>query len=146
MPDTTNDYKATGYGQNLQWLPPFQLIDNSGTVQFAVASDGTLTTGASLINTSSPYTFSSTLGVTGNFSVNTNKFTVTATSGNTVVAGTLAVTGAVTITAAKPIIGATASPTSSGAGTTGMLTWDSSYLYICTASNTWARVAVTGSY
>lgn len=37
--------------------------------------------------------FGSTLGVTGDFAVNTNKFTVTAASGNTLVAGTLDVTG-----------------------------------------------------
>jgi len=44
--------------------------------------------------------FSSTLGVTGDFSVNTNKFNVTAASGNTTVAGTLGVTGATTLTGA----------------------------------------------
>lgn len=38
-------------------------------------------------------TFTSTLGVTGDFAVNTNKFTVTAASGNTLVAGTLSATG-----------------------------------------------------
>jgi len=37
--------------------------------------------------------FASTLGVTGDFAVNTNKFVVTAASGNTLVAGTLDVTG-----------------------------------------------------
>lgn len=37
---------------------------------------------------------SSTLNVGGNFSVNTNKFTVNATTGNTTIAGTLGVTGA----------------------------------------------------
>jgi hypothetical protein len=37
-------------------------------------------------------------GVTGNFAVNTNKFTVAAASGNTLVAGTLAVTGTTTST------------------------------------------------
>ena len=37
--------------------------------------------------------FGDTLGVTGNFAVNTDKFTVTATNGNTLVAGTLDVTG-----------------------------------------------------
>ncbi len=42
-----------------------------------------------------------TLGVTGDFSVNTNKFTVTAASGNTLVAGTLDVTGIMTTTAAS---------------------------------------------
>ncbi len=38
--------------------------------------------------------FGSTLGVTGDFAVNTDKFTVEASSGNTVVAGTLGVSGA----------------------------------------------------
>mgnify|MGYP003343635391 FL=1 len=38
-------------------------------------------------------TFSSTLGCVSDFAVNTNKFTVTASSGNTAVAGTLGVTG-----------------------------------------------------
>jgi len=42
-------------------------------------------------------TASSTLGVTGNFSINTNKFSVTASSGNTSVAGTLGVTGVSTL-------------------------------------------------
>lgn len=37
--------------------------------------------------------FAGTLGVTGDFAVNTNKFNVTAVSGNTAVAGTLDVTG-----------------------------------------------------
>lgn len=39
-------------------------------------------------------TYGSTLGVTGDFAVNTNKFTVAASTGNTLVAGTLTVTGA----------------------------------------------------
>lgn len=55
----------------------------SGTITLAAISG---TTGA----------FSSTLSATGNFAVNTNKFTVTASSGNTAVAGTLSVTGALT--------------------------------------------------
>lgn len=41
-------------------------------------------------------TLSSTLALTGNFAINTNKFTVAASSGNTVVAGTLNVTGQIT--------------------------------------------------
>jgi len=42
--------------------------------------------------------FVSTLGVTGNLSVNTDKFTVSGATGNTVVAGTLSVTGNVSLT------------------------------------------------
>ncbi len=47
-----------------------------------------------------------TLAATGNFAVATNKFTVAAASGNTVVAGTLAVTGATTQTGALTVAGA----------------------------------------
>jgi hypothetical protein len=49
--------------------------------------------------------FSTTLGVTGNFAVNTNKFNVTAASGNTTVAGTLGVTGASTLAALSATTG-----------------------------------------
>jgi hypothetical protein len=41
-------------------------------------------------------TMASTLGVTGNVAVNTNKFTIAASDGDTAIAGTLDVTGAVT--------------------------------------------------
>lgn len=46
------------------------------------------TTGAGL--------FLGTLGSTGNFAINTNKFNVTASNGNTTVAGTMGITGATT--------------------------------------------------
>lgn len=45
----------------------------------------------------SPRVFLDTLGVTGDFAVNTDKFTVDATTGNAVVAGTLDVAGAAEI-------------------------------------------------
>ncbi len=41
--------------------------------------------------------FASTLGVTGNFAVNTDKFTVNAANGNTLAKGTLGVTGITTL-------------------------------------------------
>jgi hypothetical protein len=57
-------------------------IATTGNIQ----TNGTLTVdGAS--------TLTGNTGVTGDFAVNTNKFTVAASSGNTVVAGTLGVTG-----------------------------------------------------
>jgi hypothetical protein len=31
-------------------------------------------------------------------------------------------------------------------GTTGQICWDSDYIYVCTATNTWKRVALTGGY
>jgi hypothetical protein len=45
--------------------------------------------------------FDSTLGCVGNFAVNTNKFTVTASSGNTVIAGTASITGDVAVNTNK---------------------------------------------
>ena len=46
-------------------------------------------------------TLSSTLGVTGDVAVNTNKFNITAASGNTTIAGTLGVTGDVAVNTNK---------------------------------------------
>ena len=43
------------------------------------------------------YTFGGTVGFNGNVAVNTNKFNVAASSGNTTIAGTLVVTGAGTV-------------------------------------------------
>lgn len=48
-------------------------------------------------------TVAGTLGVTSDFAINTNKFTVTASSGNTLVAGTLTSTGTIAATAAATV-------------------------------------------
>ena len=45
--------------------------------------------------------------ITGNFSVNSNKFNVTASSGNTTIAGTLGVSGATTLSSTLGVTGAT---------------------------------------
>ena len=52
-------------------------------------------------------TLASSLGVTGDVAVNTNKFTVSALNGNTAIAGTLGVTGATTIASSLGVTGAT---------------------------------------
>lgn len=38
------------------------------------------------------------------------------------------------------------SPASSSTGIIGQICWDANYIYVCTASNTWKRVALTGGY
>ncbi len=38
------------------------------------------------------------------------------------------------------------SPTSGGTGAAGEICWDANYIYVCTAANTWKRVALTGGY
>lgn len=40
----------------------------------------------------------------------------------------------------------TQSPASNGAGTQGEIAWDPDYIYVCTATNTWERAALTGGY
>jgi hypothetical protein len=76
----------------------FSSTINGQTISSAANFTGTLAT-AGAINgqtISSAAAFTGTVGVAGNFAVATNKFTVTAASGNTAVAGTLGVTGAAT--------------------------------------------------
>jgi hypothetical protein len=34
--------------------------------------------------------------------------------------------------------------TSTSAGTAGDICWDANYIYVCTATNTWKRAALTG--
>jgi hypothetical protein len=38
------------------------------------------------------------------------------------------------------------SKASNATGTVGQICWDSNYIYVCTATNTWKRVALTGGY
>jgi len=38
------------------------------------------------------------------------------------------------------------SPASDGTGTQGEIAWDEDYIYVCTATNTWKRAALTGGY
>ena len=38
------------------------------------------------------------------------------------------------------------SPASNGTGTQGEMAWDASYVYVCTATDTWKRSALTGGY
>lgn len=55
--------------------------------------------------------------------------------------GTLAVAGV--LTASGGIVVPTSTPASaSAAGTAGTITWDASFIYVCTAANTWKRVAI----
>ena len=71
-------------------------IGGALNVTGATTLTGNLTVPGNLAVTGTS-TLTGATGVTGNFAVNTNKFTVAATSGNTVIAGTLGVTGAATL-------------------------------------------------
>jgi len=71
-------------------------IGGALNVTGATTLTGNLTVPGNLAVTGTS-TLTGATGVTGNFAVNTNKFTVAAASGNTVIAGTLGVTGAATL-------------------------------------------------
>ncbi len=51
--------------------------------------------------------------------------------------------GALTMAASTNLIVATKTPASAGAaGVAGTIAWDADYIYVCTATNTWERVAI----
>jgi hypothetical protein len=66
------------------------------TNRYSVVTDGAVKFGGTLKQVGAA-TFDSTVDVTGNVNVNSNKFNVTAANGNTAIAGTLAVTGGTTL-------------------------------------------------
>jgi len=76
------------------------------------------------------------LAATGNLTV----------TGNVSVSGslttTLSVVGPTVVANAVIIIAGHAPATASSAGTAGTMAWDTSYFYVCTATNTWKRVAI----
>ena len=118
---------AIGYGAVVSESNAIQLgngvvskVKTSGTISAAGLNlTGNLTAAAG--------TFSSTLNagastlasaaITGDLAVNTNKFTVAAASGNTVIAGTLGVTGATTLGSTLGVTGATTLSSTLIAGT-----------------------------
>jgi hypothetical protein len=46
----------------------------------------------------------------------------------------------------KAYVTTSESPASGAACTAGQITWDASYIYVCTASGAWKRAALTGGY
>ena len=49
-------------------------------------------------------------------------------------------------TGVKIILPPALTKASGATGTTGEIAWDASYFYVCTSTNTWERVALTGGY
>lgn len=92
-------------------------IISTGANYLAVQDDGSTfsaTTGQ----------FSSTLNADGNFSVATNKFNVTATTGDTTVAGTLGVTGTATFSTNSHIVLPKGTDAQRPSGVTGMMRYN----------------------
>lgn len=81
------------YTDNLLTAAGEPASTGSHSIAGTLSTSGNALIGGTFTSTGAA-TFSSTLGVVGNVAVNTNKFNVTAASGNTAVAGTLTVAGA----------------------------------------------------
>lgn len=78
---------------------------------------------------------------TGNFVSSESEFTYD-TSTNTLNVGVLKTTGAIevgTLFKSNLVVGQTGTST----GTPGQICWDANYIYVCTSTNVWKRVALT---
>ena len=104
------------------------ILNTSGRAIWGVenSAGGGLFTGASAYSTAFGAVSNHSLHLATN---NTVRFTID-NAGAVTIPGTLALT-------------ATATPTGTGTGAVGQIAWDTSYLYICTATNDWRRVALT---
>jgi hypothetical protein len=161
-----NGYKHTGAAvatANGQYVVYQQITSGSLNAQFIdLTAGGNLTvTGHSIL--------SGYLSVTGNATVTGNVVAqstltangvlnanlgasisgaaVTVASGLNVSGGNSTFTGGATFLATAAaqnfIIGSGAPANSSAAGSAGQIQWDSSYLYVCVAANTWKRIALS---
>lgn len=83
----------------------FVVVDVSDTTQSAFGSTKkVLTSNVFLSPTITSPTLAGTVAITGDVAVNTNKFNITATTGNTAIAGTLVVSSAITASYASAMV------------------------------------------
>jgi hypothetical protein len=81
-----------------------------------------------------------TIAPDGRISVSSSPIFIGATTVNS---GGLAGSSALTVSGGSLVLSTTFTPANSGAsGVTGKIAWDNNYLYICTAPNTWGRIAI----
>ena len=128
-------------------VPQVQLVDTdattySGVVAYDGASDllylGTITTAGGAAR-KYPLRLH---GNAASFSLDINSSGKVLCGYDFSVAGAATITGNLTLGAGL-YLGPTATPTGSSTGTAGQVAWDASYLYVCTATNTWKRAALT---
>jgi hypothetical protein len=106
-----------------------------------VQASGNITAGnaniSSSVNTLTVFTSSVTTTNLSAQSINSNNISTSALLSNTI-----STTGNVTVggTAGSPL----KTKASGDTGTAGQITWDANYIYVCVATNTWKRAALTG--
>jgi len=111
-----------------------QSVANTANVEF----DGITGSNLTLLSTSAnAVLYTST---TGNVVSSESDFTYNSTT-NTLNVGVLVTTGAIEVgTLFKSAI---TTQTSTSTGTPGQICWDADYIYVCTSTNVWKRVALS---
>jgi hypothetical protein len=140
--NTVTDQQITGDGVSTT----FTLDQETSTVGIIVSINGTLQRPASAYTvTGDQLTFTETPEATDVIDV---RFLGAAVTVNDVIYDDLTITGNLTVTNNVTLSGILQAPqatkTSTSAGTAGQVCWDTDYVYVCTAANTWKRVALTG--
>lgn len=157
--ETDSTFGVVATGATLFTLSSTYGVDAVGAI--TIDSDSTVTIGGTVINITSDagttdinlggnVDITETLDLTGNFNINTDKFNVTAASGNTTIAGTLGITGVTSFTGS---IGTNIIPNSNGRdlGTeTGPYRWtlysDAVYINGISLGATGSGASTSGAY
>ena len=134
--NTVTDQQITGDGVSTT----FTLDQESSTVGIIVSINGTLQRPSSAYTVSGDQlTFTEIPEATDVIDV---RFLGASVTVNETVYDDLTILGNVTLTGLLSQTPTT--KTSTSLGTAGQISWDANYIYVCTATNTWKRVALTG--
>ena len=134
--NTVTDQQITADGTN----NTFTLDQQASTVGVIVSINGTLQRPTSAYTVASDQiTFTETPEATDVIDV---RFLGAAVTVSEILYDDLTISGNLTLTGLLSQTPAT--KTSTSPGTAGQISWDANYIYVCTATNTWKRVALTG--
>jgi hypothetical protein len=137
---------GTPIGANSPATGAFTSLSTTGTAAIATADINAGEIDGTNIGANTPATGAfTTLNATGTATLATVDINAGAIDGTNIGASTpgTGVFSALTTSGDSVTIQTTQTPASASAtGTTGEIAWDSNYLYVCVASNTWKRVAI----
>ena len=134
--NTVTDQQITADGTN----NTFTLDQQASTVGVIVSINGTLQRPTSAYTVAADQiTFTETPEATDVIDV---RFLGAAVTVSEILYDDLTISGNLTLTGLLSQTPAT--KTSTSPGTAGQISWDANYIYVCTATNTWKRVALTG--
>jgi len=126
---TNAQYRYTFDGTDYFWL------DDFGSTQ---GTDGTF---SAVINGTSNIGFATANG-NAVFNINGTNNVAVVSSNLLQIAGSITATGNITASGLNIVLSNTPA-SSSSAGVAGQIEWDQNYLYVCVATNTWKRVAIS---